>query len=238
MYTQQILLGVAIPQIATITVTGGTLTTDGSYSIRSFTANGTLGISGGNLSVEYLVVAGGGCGGGDAVVSGGGGGGGAGGLLTGNTTLNANSYSVTVGAGGNLAGFVGNNGDNSVLHTFTAVGGGAGRGGINAGFSGGSGGAGGYDGGAGGAGTPGQGNNGGSNGGGGGGAGSAGTSGAAGNGLTLNITGSNVNYANGGLSTTHDQNTGGGGTKGLGTASGAAGRDGVVIVRYLTAGTN
>jgi hypothetical protein len=238
MYTQQILLGVAIPPPSgLITVTGGTLTTDGDFSIRSFTANGTLGISGGNLSVEYLVVAGGG-GGGNSGTSRGAGGGGAGGLLTGNTTLNANSYSITVGNGGAAA----TNGANSVLHTFTAVGGGAGGGGN--GSSGGSGGGGSGDGvGAGGAGTAGQGNNGGNGGtgfgdlpGGGGGAGGAGISGGAGSTLTLNITGANVDYAGGGYNTTPD-GPGSGGRRGN-ESNGFAGRDGIVIVRYLTAGTN
>ena len=40
-----------------VTVTGGTLTTDGLYSVRTFTSSGTLGISGGTLSFDYLVIA-------------------------------------------------------------------------------------------------------------------------------------------------------------------------------------
>ena len=91
------------PASAVITVTGGTLTFDGAYSVRTFTSDGTLGISGGNLACEYLVVGGGGRGdfGNYDVVgaaAGRGGGGGSGGqTLTGSTTINSGSYAVTIG---------------------------------------------------------------------------------------------------------------------------------------------
>ena len=79
-----------------LTVSGGTRTTVGSYSVRTFTSSGTFGVSGGSISVEVLVVGGGGSGGGDV-----GGGGGAGGMITGtiSTSVSANC-TVTVGAGG------------------------------------------------------------------------------------------------------------------------------------------
>ena len=54
-----------------VIVTGGTLTTSGGYNYRTFTANGTLGVSNGTLICDVLVVAGGG--GGGANVAGGGG---------------------------------------------------------------------------------------------------------------------------------------------------------------------
>ena len=56
-----------------VTVTGGTLYTSGSYNYRLFTANGTLGVSGGTLTYDCLVVAGGGGGGGGNTNFGGGG---------------------------------------------------------------------------------------------------------------------------------------------------------------------
>ena len=52
-------------------VTGGTLSSDTTYYYRAFTSSGTLGITGGTLSCDVLVVAGGGSGSGD---TGGGGG--------------------------------------------------------------------------------------------------------------------------------------------------------------------
>ena len=68
------------------TVSGGTVSTDGAYTVRTFDTNGTLTVSGGTLTdVQYLLVAGGG----NAAlpqstyVAGGG----AGGVLTGNITI-------------------------------------------------------------------------------------------------------------------------------------------------------
>ena len=63
---------------------GGTVTTDGLYTVRTFTSSGTLTVSGGTLSADVLVVAGGGAGGnsnGTGSGTGGSGGGGAGGLI-------------------------------------------------------------------------------------------------------------------------------------------------------------
>ena len=66
-----------------------------------------------SVSASFLVVAGGGAGGDNA-----GGGGGAGGFRTGNNTLStANTYTITVGAGGALgvSPLLGANGSNSVI---------------------------------------------------------------------------------------------------------------------------
>ena len=99
----------------------------------------------GNLQVNYLIVAGGGGGGSDDA-----GGGGAGGLLTGTTTLNQFSYSITVGAGGSpgtqagTGASNGSQGGNSTAFGLTAIGGGYGATQGNNGGSGGSGGGGGH----------------------------------------------------------------------------------------------
>jgi|5B_taG_2_1085324.scaffolds.fasta_scaffold31854_2 hypothetical protein len=182
-------------------------------------------------SAEYLVVAGGGTGAG-----GGGGGGGAGGYLTNYggsaiTLTRAETYTVTVGAGGaSVTGnpkVIGNSGNNSVLSgtgisTVTAIGGG-GAGTVTVGnydgLDGGSGGGGGSTGtGPGGSGTVGQGNDGGAGvssvGGGGGGAGESGNTdgaGDGGDGSSNSITGSAVVYAGGG-----GGSNGGGGSLGSG----------------------
>ena len=237
--------------------TGGTVTTSGSYRIHSFTSSGTFVVpSGTTLSnVEYLVVGGGG-GGGGSQQGHQGGGGGAGGLRTSvvgatsgrgssaeaRQTINAGSYSVTVGSHGNGAGpgNHGSDGGNSIFNGITAIGGGAGGAGQNNGSNR-SGRNGGCGGGAGSSdqsfpgrssGTAGQGYDGGlptqqgsGRGGAGGGAGAQGTdppgggvpSGntAGGAGLANSITGSSVTYAKGG----DCQGTGGSapeGTHGLG----------------------
>ena len=177
------------------------------YRVHVFTntGNSTFTVTQGG-SVEYLIVAGGGGGGYNH-----GGGGGAGGLLTGFTTVTSHSYTITVGAGGNVTGLSEDNGDSSSAFGLTAIGGGAGSNWSGNGFAGGSGG-GGSAGRPGGAGTPGQGNNGGSGGatsnpypaGGGGGAGSIGGDGAGirggdgGQGIASSITGINTFYAGGG----------------------------------------
>jgi hypothetical protein len=108
---------------------------NGGYTIYTFkwnsaitpgtTISGTLTISI-SSAITYLVVAGGGAGGGRA-----GGGGGAGGLLTGSTSLVANTaYSLQVGQGGVAGasgnGSVGGNGATSIFNAVTAAGGGGG----------------------------------------------------------------------------------------------------------------
>jgi len=176
-----------------ISATGGTVTTDGNFKVHSFTGDGnfvvaSIGNPAGSTSVGALVVAGGGGGG----YSGGGGGGGF--RLIGCHSVTAQTYPISVGAGGTgspvPAAAVAPSGSNSVFSTITSAGGGGGghydqptpRDGAN----GGSGGGGARDG-SGGSGntppvSPPQGNNGGSGvpgrEGGGGGAATAGTNGS------------------------------------------------------------
>ena len=96
---------------------------DGSYTVLTYTADGKF-IPKNSFNVEYLVVGGGG--------SGGLGGGGAGGYRTnfGGTALGvtAQSYPITVGAGGvQTGGYDGsNNGSDSIFDTITSTGGGYG----------------------------------------------------------------------------------------------------------------
>ena len=114
-----------------IVVTGGTVSSDGAYTIRTFESDGNLTVTGGTLTnVQYLLIAGGG----EAAfptstyVAGGG----AGGAITDIVTISAGSYPVTIGAPGN----------NSSFMNSTAIGGGQG-GFYGNGSSGGSGGGGG-----------------------------------------------------------------------------------------------
>jgi hypothetical protein len=110
------------------------------YRVHTFTSVGgsnfIVSDTGSWNQFEYLVVAGGGGG----VYAGGG----AGGVLTGKTTLTAQTYPITVGAGGVRTGNVANgttNGGNSVFSSFTAIGGGrSGSSGTPTGGNGGSGG--------------------------------------------------------------------------------------------------
>jgi len=127
--------------------TGGTIVVSGGYRYHTFTSSSSLVAPTGFSAVaEFLIIGGGGGGGSD-----GGGGGGAGGYLkvTGQT-LTANTYSVTVGAGGaggNYTNSAATNGGNSVFNSVnTAIGGGSGGGGApttGSGFTGVSGGSGG-----------------------------------------------------------------------------------------------
>ena len=171
-------------------VTGGTLTSDATYYYRTFTGNGTLGVSGYTaLVTDVLLVAGGGAGGFNY-----GGGGGAGGLVYAPSVSYSSNATITIGAGGTIPQFnldQGQPGGNSTCTgVTTAIGGGGGGGNFqDPGGNGGSGGgAGRYAGpAAGGTGTVGQGNDGATstNGvGGGGGAGFAGSISSGGNGLT------------------------------------------------------
>jgi len=209
-----------------ITAEGGAITeiTDNGveYRVHTFTSSGTFSVSSTgttNGEVEYLIVAGGG-GGHGGYQSPGGGGGGAGGLLTGNTTVNSQSYSVSVGNGGNFGrgdggsvSFRPTDGDNSSVFGATAIGGG--RGGGYSNYPSGSGGSAGGEGYGGGLGSPvaGQGNAGGScpannpqPAGGGGGAGEKGQDaptandggGDGGDGIQSAINGTNTYYAGGG----------------------------------------
>ena len=153
--------------------TGGTVTTSGDFKIHTFTGDGNFVVSqvgnapvpgAGPANVDYLVVAGGGGGGkGENCSAGGGsGGGGAGGHRTtfpspgcnaGAFPISAQTYPITVGAGGAGAspgpacGNPGTRGSNSVFSTITSTGGGGGSGDENANPNGpgGSGGGGGGD---------------------------------------------------------------------------------------------
>lgn len=220
---------------STVTVTGGTATVSGLYTIRTFTASDTLTVTGGSIAADILVIAGGGGGGnGGANYCGGGG---AGGLIQATAVPLTGTLPIVIGGGGGLN----SQGSNTTFSTYTAVGGGTGANSYYAtGGAGGSGGGGGPTNGAGGAATSGQGNIGGvassanaggsdSGAGGGGGAGGAGydrqspggfrnSPGGAGEGLQLSITGTAQWYAAGGVGSGYyygDRGNGiGGGTSG------------------------
>lgn len=219
---------------------GGSITTDGTYWIHTFTSSGLFIPQQFIDNVDYLVVAGGGSG--AAYYGGGGGAGGlrstvtntgGGGSLESKLSLSAGNYVVVVGAGGSAVtgqNVQGNQGSNSIFGLITSTGGGFGSKDSGSGGDGGSGGGGGASG-ARGLGTSGQGYNGGtggnfgsndSTGGGGGGAGAVGSNGIAyvggngGNGVSSSISGSSVTYAGGG----------GGGTGVAGTTAGSGGSGG------------
>ena len=206
--------------------------TDGNYKYHIFTEVGdstfTVDSASTGSQVEYLVIAGGGGGGGNSGATGGGGGG-AGGYRTGYLSVSAQSYTITVGDGGNAE----SAGSSSIFSTITSAGGGLGAYSNTAGGGGGSGGGGTRNGGctAGGAATPsGQGNagsagcaSGGDGNGGGGGAGDVGTGGTSGVyggpggvGLASSITGSSVFRAGGGGGGGYDSDAGGTGGNGGG----------------------
>lgn len=245
-----------------VEVTGGILSEDATYFYRTFTSSGTLGIVGGSLQADVLVVAGGG-GGASA-------GAGAGGFLSlSSYTINIGaSTSVMIGAGGSRGSWPGSgtSGSNSSFSTTTAIGGGYGGPPNVNGGNGGSGGGGGSTSGGGvpvgGLGTAGQGYGGGAGtnasnqygGGGGGGAGAVGGNYPAGVGGTGLQWLNGFYYAGGGGSgySASAGGAGGGGTGGSGTAGSATdggfstggggggsifgapgnGGSGVVIVRY------
>jgi len=227
--------------------TGGTITTYTSggvdYKVHTFTSSGTLVIESVNSAsvVEYLMVAGGGAGG----YSYGAGGGGGGFLTASSVPVIAQTYAVTVGAGGSwVTSNTGGSGSNSSFNSITSIGGGGGADAASAASSGGSGGGGAglsssYGGTtAGAAGTNGQGNSGGAGanttigvrgaGGGGGASASGGTGtssggGAGGNGTASSLSGSSVVYAGGGGGgvfssggTTYSGGLGGGGASASG----------------------
>ena len=253
-----------------ISATGGTETTSGNYKIHTFNSSSNFVVSGtsnqsGGDEVSYLVIAGGGAAG-DGDGTHGGGGGGAGGYREGRAandtysvsplnapagiTVTAQTYPITVGAGGARADGGGASGANSIFSTITSAGGGFGQ----ASYSHSKPDAG--DGGSGGGGavdsyptehgsgnvppvSPPQGNNGGNTGSqsyaagsGGGGAGQVGQNGTAGNGsnaagpggngVSTSITGSSVARAGGGAGASRsDTNNHGTGGSGGGGPSGA-----------------
>ena len=233
---------------------GGTITTDGSYWIHTYTSSGLFTPQESIDNVDYLVVAGGGGG-----STNGQGGGGAGGLRSTVTStggggsiesklflLKGTSHTITVGGGGTTT----TQGSNSVFSTITSIGGGAGTGRATGGSGGSGGGAGEIDyvtPQTGGSGTNNQGYNGGTGGGtkigagGGGGAGAVGgagsssSGGAGGTGVATSISGSSVTYAGGG---------GGGGyspspyfISGGAGGSGGGGAGGTSFAQAGTAGT-
>ena len=229
---------------------------------EGYTGNAWVGMATdavGIYSVDALIVAGGGSGG--AGAGSGDGGGGAGGYLayTGIELTSGNSYSIVVGAGGNVRA----NGDDSSALGYTAIGGGAGArynvANANSGGSGGGGRGGGPNDGGGGAnvGTTGQGKNGGNGyhvngddtqgGGGGGASANGGNAGGGGGGSGgAGLTWSNgTTYAGGGGGGSRARSQGGGGAGGGGAATGSgsantgggggasgSGGSGIVIIRY------
>ena len=225
----------------TPTASGGTITTDGDYTIHKFTADANY-INDSAQTVDYLLVAGGGGGGGVASGVDGAGGGGAGGFryLTGNS-MAAGTFAAVIGQGGTAGpatgGTQGSDGTATTFNSVSAAGGGGGGcgagGGGTDGRDGGSGGGGGttsQDGGSGN--TPStdpvQGYDGGTTGGangasGGGGASAAGVNGThftgrdGGAGAANSITGASVTYAGGG---------GSGGKTGYAVGAGGAGGGG------------
>jgi hypothetical protein len=228
---------------------GGTITTVGSYRYHTFTSSSSLVVpSGFSATADYLLVAGGGGGGYDY-----GGGGGAGGAIDSTVSLSAQTYSISIGAGGaggnSSTPKRGNNGSNSTAFGQTAVAGGGGQGGAGVSQpaqSGGSGGGGGWADSTGASGTLGQGNKGGdgdSGGGsdkatgGGGGAGAVGQNGArsskSGNG------GAGINWKS--LGTYYAGGGGGGGYLGysvqIGTGGTGGGGNGALMAQAGSAGT-
>ena len=236
------------------------------YKVHSFTTTGasTFQVTAGSGDVEYLIVGGGGQGGG-GVSGADGGSGGAGGYRTStSSSVTAQSYTVTVGAGGyvsNSGGYNGVTGGDSSFNSITSSGGGYGGGGwTSAGNDGNVGGSGGSGGSSGDGSTvrtsqssspvtsPVQGyasgsSTGGGTSGGGGGSSSVGQNdsdgGAGGTGTANSFTGTSVTYATGGSTNgaigVDGQGDGGGGSVGAG--EGFTGGDGIVIIRYVDDGS-
>jgi hypothetical protein len=220
--------------------TTGTYESGGvNYNYYEFTGSGSITFSQGGLA-EILVIGGGGCGGrndGTQATTHVGGGAGAGGYLETSTAyFSADTFTITVGAGGTVGDRgSGRNGNSSRIGNYYALGGGGGGNGNDVNPSlGGSGG--GTNSGA--SGTDGLGNNGGaiqvnSGGGGGGGAGavgnngSSGTGGAGGAGLSSSITGSSVTRGGGG----------GGGAQTTAGAGGSGGGGAGSVSTTATSGT-
>jgi len=223
---------VAVTEEATFpAATGGDITTDGDYKIHTFITSGTFTVSSGG-DIEYLLIAGGASGGAaNSAAQDGSGGGGAGGYKTATGhAVTIQAYTITIGAGGAgvTTSSVGNDGDDSVFDSITAIGGGGGAyWGQTTASNGGSGGGAALTVGTPGTGTVGQGFDGGSgedtSAGGGGGAFEVGedaitsTGGAGGAGKSSSITGSAVTRAGGGGGGTYNQTSGAGGAGG-GTA--------------------
>ena len=231
-----------------VAATGGTVTTSGDYKIHTFNSSSNFVVSAagnpaGANTADYLVIAGG-AGGGQGCA---GGGGGAGGYrtnypqpATGGIAIAAQTYPITIGAGGAGGSSHNDRGDPGSVSTFstiTSAGGGGGAASPTTGDNGGSGGGGSHSTGAGGSGntppvSPPQGNPGGASvpsgspddaAGGGGGSGGAGSPGApsgpdgdGGAGTNNAISGSTVSYAGGGGGSMRDIPNALGGSRPLG----------------------
>jgi hypothetical protein len=213
--------------VAPFVATGGTVTEVGGFKIHTFTSSGDFEVeSGSTNSLKFLIVAGGGSGGNFLA-----GGGGAGGLIyMTSQSINTGVYPVVIGAGGAavapaLPKINGNNGSNSSFNSQTAIGGGGGGADQNA-NNGGSGG--GTTNGAAGTGTSGQGYAGSTNGAGGGAGEAGGTdgSGHGGDGLEIDISGTNTYYAGGGAEAFNVNGGLGGGGRGADSGGGATLRNG------------
>ena len=102
---------------------GGTKTTDGSATVRTFTSDGSFNPGSFVTGIAVLVIAGGGGGGGS-----GGGGGGGGYQYDATHSVATQNYTITVGAGGSGGSSLGSgsNGSDSVFNTIKAVCGGGG----------------------------------------------------------------------------------------------------------------
>jgi hypothetical protein len=137
------------PVIAPKATGGDIITNDGTYWYHAFLGSGTF-IPNQSLSCDYLVVAGGG---GSGYSRGGGGGAGGlrstvtatggGGTIESAISLSAQTYAVTIGAGGAggiFNGVNGSQGSNSIFSTITSIGGGFGPIGDGTAGTGGSGG--------------------------------------------------------------------------------------------------
>jgi hypothetical protein len=238
-------------ETSTTAVTGGTITTDGSYKVHTFLADGTL-TTYASGDVDYLVVGGGGSGGGSLGTGWPGAGGGAGGFRTATgLATTAQAYAITVGDGATANGTVA--AESSIFSTITSTGGGyGGKGNYGASTAGGAGGSGG----GGGQGTgvvvggaaspvtsPVQGYAGVNSwlygAGGGGGAGALGSSGTGGVGVASSYSGASVTYSTGGNGSSGSGGAANTGNGGAGTtSSGTAGGSGIVIIRYLTGAFN
>jgi len=92
------IVGAQIPFVATSPTVSANTSSRSGYAVFSFTSPGSLVVSQGSVTAEYLVIAGGGGGGGSD--GGGGGGGGGGGYLSGSIPLSVGTYTIQVGGGG------------------------------------------------------------------------------------------------------------------------------------------
>ena len=249
-----------VADTSSFSASGGTVTTDGIYTVHTFTSTGTFNFTmdGASKTIDYLVVAGGG--GNSSSPQGGNreSGSGAGGLLSSHpdvpaplrgssVALSPGTYTVVVGGG---AGGQAQGSPSSISFPTPITTTGGGRGANQDGQIGGPGGSGGGNwyasGNTPGQGIAGQGNPGGiwggpNNwiGGGGGGAGAAGGNGATTRpaGLTIGITGGAVEYARGGASNSYPstpRNSPGAANSGEGASGVGNGGSGIVVIRYET----